>query len=305
MELNRPDSRREEKHQQVLSLRRSHSLAKVAELTGLPLGTVKTWCSRSGVFRDNLFHRAMFTLPPIQTSTTTEITVPELPEQRTVTGDKEIDSVLWLHQVIRTGQADLVEKAMVAAQRIKTPLAELEKRYTAYLARANPGNFGALFASFGFADLDRMAHGAVKKQTRQREARARFGDDIFVDTPAEIFCRESLVGIGQGKHSWDFDAKQVDSAFAKAAQLLPYTLCDCVHELKYWDELYSLRCAFENSGDPYYEVQAREDMLYRMMTSIRPRTSQEAVSVFRFMADGERFGRTGAEDILLNLIRSN
>jgi hypothetical protein len=52
-----------EQRQQVIDLRRSHSLADVASMTGLPLGTVKTLVSRSGRFSDNLAHRALFTLP--------------------------------------------------------------------------------------------------------------------------------------------------------------------------------------------------------------------------------------------------
>ena len=102
-----PDTRR-----QVLELRRRHSLREVAERTGLPLGTVKTLCSRSGAFRDNEAHRALFSLPPIQPSKQTLPAVPELPPQRTVTGNKEVDAVLWLREVIGTGQAALIEKAM-------------------------------------------------------------------------------------------------------------------------------------------------------------------------------------------------
>lgn len=46
---------------QVLNLRHSHSLREVAAQTGLPLGTVKTICSRSGAVRDNPRHRELFT----------------------------------------------------------------------------------------------------------------------------------------------------------------------------------------------------------------------------------------------------
>jgi len=53
---------------QVLALRCRHSLREVAAKTGLPIGTVETICSRSGAFRDNLAHRALFSLPPMQAS---------------------------------------------------------------------------------------------------------------------------------------------------------------------------------------------------------------------------------------------
>ena len=65
--------------QQVLDLRRSYSLSEVAERTGLPLGTVKTICSRSGSFRDNQALRILFALPPIQPSNGTALAIPQLP----------------------------------------------------------------------------------------------------------------------------------------------------------------------------------------------------------------------------------
>lgn len=53
---------------QILDLRRGHSLREVASMAGLPLGTVKTICARSGAFKDNPRVRELFTLPPIQLS---------------------------------------------------------------------------------------------------------------------------------------------------------------------------------------------------------------------------------------------
>ena len=76
---------------QVLELRRGHSLREVALQTGLPLGTIKTICARSGAFKDNQALRQLFSLPAIQASTNTSLVVPELPPQDVVTGDKEIE----------------------------------------------------------------------------------------------------------------------------------------------------------------------------------------------------------------------
>lgn len=72
--------------QKVLSLRHAYSLAELAKLTGLPVGTIKTICSRSGAFRDNMTHRALFSLPPIKASQQTALVVPELPPQLSDTG---------------------------------------------------------------------------------------------------------------------------------------------------------------------------------------------------------------------------
>ncbi|RPO09519.1 hypothetical protein [Pseudomonas aeruginosa] len=101
--------------QRVLDLRRSHSLREVAAMTGLSLGTVKTLVSRSGKFRDNAKHRELFSLPPIRESEETLPSVPELPPQENVTGDREVDAVLWLRKVISTGEASLISTALEAA----------------------------------------------------------------------------------------------------------------------------------------------------------------------------------------------
>ncbi|CAD7555570.1 hypothetical protein KBAHV46_39110 [Aeromonas hydrophila] len=42
-----------EQRERVLELRRQHSMREVADIAGLPLGTVKAIISRSGLFADN------------------------------------------------------------------------------------------------------------------------------------------------------------------------------------------------------------------------------------------------------------
>ncbi|WP_415870045.1 hypothetical protein [Aeromonas caviae] len=122
-----------EQREQVITLRRTHSLSEVASLAGLSLGTVKAIVSRSGLFTDNPRHRAMFTLPPIKPNGETLPAVQELPPQQAVTGDREVDALLWLRQVIETGEPARIEQAKQAAGQITTPLDELEKRYGKWL----------------------------------------------------------------------------------------------------------------------------------------------------------------------------
>lgn len=289
-----------EVHQRVLDLRRSYSLRKVAEQTGLSIGTVKTICSRSGSFRDNPEHRALFSLPPIQANTSTALEVPSLPPQEAVTGDHDLDAVLWLRAVIQTGQTALIEKAMLAAKRIKTPLKELEKRYTDYLVKKNPGNFMAALSSFGFADLEGLAKSAVKKLARQNEATARFGDALFANTPAEQFCVEALAGLKRGR-MLDFNEQEVAARFRDRPELMPNTLSDCLHELAYWSALYWLRNSL-GGGDNAPEAGARNSFVFSGLARIRARTKDEAIAVFRYLADDERMDDTETEAILLNLI---
>lgn len=289
----------------VLELRRIHSLREVAEQTGLPLGTVKTICARSGAFRDNQTLRSLCTLPAVQTSASTELAVPMLPPESVVTGDKEIDAVLWLREVIKTGQAALIEKAMQAAKRIKTPLKVLEKRYLDYLVAKNPGNWTVAFQTFGFADLEALAQGSTKNLTRKNEALARFGsiDNLFAKTQAEEFCIEALHGLRVKKGAYCLDEGQVDERFQAHPDLMPNTLNDCLYELAYWHDLYWLRrAASDNAGDHWPECQAREDFTFRCLARIKPKTKPEAVAVFRWLADSERMDDDEAESILLNLI---
>jgi hypothetical protein len=296
-----------EAKKKILTLRHSHSLAEVAKLTGLPVGTVKTICSRSGAFRDNMTHRALFSLPPIKVSQQTALVVPELPPKQDVTGDKEVDAVLWLRQVIKTGQADLIEKAMEGAKKIKTPLKELQERYTQHLVSKNPGNWTIVFQTFGFGDLEDLAESSIKHLARRNEAQARFGDAIFSDTDAESFCISALAGLTAGGDFGEYDEDKAAARFKAHPEVMPNTISDCMHELSFWRDLYWLRHAATPDGqyasENHPEVSARDDFVFRCLGCIRPRNKDEAITVLRFLADEDRMNSKGTNDILSNLIR--
>lgn len=290
-------------HQKVIDLRRTHTLSAVAAQTGLPLGTVKTICRRSGSFVDNPALRSLFTLPAIQSSNSTALAVPELPPQHAQTGDKEVDAVLWLREIIKTGQAALIDKAMQAVKRIDTPLKELEDRYMKLLVSKNPGNWTVAFQTFGFADLDGLAKRSINKLSTQHAALSRFGSvaGLFANTPAEQFCLDTLAGLKPSKDFCDLDAGQVDARFNARPDLSPNTLSDCLHELGYWHDLYLLREA-HGVGDPAREAYARKQYVFRSLGHIRAKTKQEAIAVFRYLADDDRMEDPETEGILLNLI---
>lgn len=293
----------DEQRRQVLELRRRHSLREVAEATGLPLGTVKTLVSRSGAFRDNDQHRTLFTLPPITGSSETLPSVPELPPQEVVTGDQEVDAVLWLRSIINTGQAALIERAMEAAKRIETPLDLLEKRYRHHLTATDPGNLFAALASFGFADLEALASKAIERHRRRLEGVARFGDSLLTYTKAEAFCIEALRGLEATGQLGDFDKGAVAARFNAHPELLPHTLADCLHELDYWHQLYVLRHAVDAyASDGPAESTARDWFVFGLLAEIRPRDKAEALAVFRYLVASDRDGMPEAEAILCNLI---
>lgn len=252
--------------------------------------------------RDNAAHRALFSLPPIQTSSSTSLAVPTMPAQQTVTGDAEIDAVLWLREVIGTGQPDLIAKAKEAAARIKTPLKQVEKRYTDWIHRVSPGNFGALLSAFGFADLDGLATSSTERTLRRQEAHARFGDHIFDDTPAEKFCLKTLKGLSVPKGGWSLDEEEVDRRFDAKPEQRPQTLSDCIFELSQWSQLYWLRRAVGDCGDTHERVYARECYVFRMLSRIPPRDPTEAAEVFRYLASNDGMDRAHTGAIILNLI---
>lgn len=295
----KPSVSTEVKHQ-VLTLRRSHLLREVAQRVGIPIGTFKALYHRAGLFRDNSKLRELFTLPPIQASSSTELVVPELPPQECVTGDKEIYPVLWLRSVIKTGQANLIQKAMAAAKLVKTPLPELQKRYTKDLISKKPENWVAAMGSFGFADLEELAERSVKKLQLQTEAHARFGERLFVDTPAEEFCVDALAGLKRQRAFGDYDEGHADVRFQSRPDLLPNTLDDCLYELAYRSELYLLRASMDG-GDARLEVNAREWFVFRCLARIRPKSTESAISVFRYLVDADRMGDRATDSILLNL----
>lgn len=292
----------DEQHQRVITLRRNNSLSKVSELVGLPLGTVKTILSRSGRFKDNPKHRAMFTLPEEQKATSTQPATLDLPPQQVVTGDKEVDALLWLRAVISTGQAGLIERAMEAAKRIETPFKELEKRYHDYLHVSQPGNFFATFGAIGFADLDSLAKKSIMREQRRCEALARFGDAIFDDTRAEVFCTEMLRGLDPRKDVIGYDKHEAAERFKQCPEYLPNTLADCLYELDYWSQLYRLRNAYDSYYDTSPESSAREWFIFGLLAEIRPRNRDEAKAVLKYMRDHERTDMDESDDIMDNLL---
>lgn len=255
---------------------------------------------------DNLVHRALFSLPPIQPSAETALAVPELPPQRTVTGDREVDAMLWLRDLIRTGQPALIAKAKEAVSRIATPAKELEKRYTDHLKRTHPQHMFALLSAVGFAEpetLARLEKCALKNADDRHQAAARFGDMLFHDTPAEAFSDQVLDGVPATAGGWDLDKNQVDARFACHLEQSPATLTDCLHELEYWDQMYYLREAVQpESGEGSMAAQARKDYAFRCLGRIPPRTTTEAHAVLRYLQGRECMGWPETQDILMNLM---
>ncbi|MDY7560170.1 hypothetical protein QN366_01370 [Pseudomonas sp. CCC3.2] len=252
---------------------------------------------------DNLAHRALFTLPPIRISTETMPSVQTLPSQQIVTGDKEVDAVLWLRDVISTGQPGPIAVALEAAKKIATPMKALEERYSDYLRAAQPGHFFATFASIGFGNLEGLATRSIETLRLIVEAEARFGGEtIWDDTPAEQFCEMALKRCKGFKNYIDCDKEAAHKRFRKHADLMPLTLDDCLHEIAYWRELSGLRSATGECGDGQNEAIVREWFVEGLLAKIKPRSREESLRTLAYAEVAEGVDHDELVKICRNLI---
>lgn len=290
-----PDQR-----QQVIELKKTNSYSEVVKITGLPIGTVRSIVRRSGQLSDNPKHRALFTLPPIQHSTSTSLAIVDIPPQQSVTGDKEVDAMLWLREMIKTGKPEFIEKALLAAKKIKTPAKQLEDSYSKWLIKNNAGNFFAGLGAMGFADLGKLADRTIKNKLLEAELKARLGDDAeYVKTEAEQFCFEVVGGLGELDDDRESKAEALFNAYP---EYLPHTLSDCVHELQYWDNLYLMRNAIGSHDDPNASI--REQFIQRLLAKIRPRSPSESKAVLKHLIETETLNQSwfDTDEVLENLL---
>ena len=255
--------------------------------------------------QDNQAFRALFTLPPIQPSASTSLTVPEMPAPKVVTGDREVDAVLWLQECVRTGHQALIDKALEAAKKITTPMKDLGVRYGQYLMRQHGSSVMAAFGSMGFGELESQANSAIERQRKRHIALSRFGteESLFSDTPAEAACKKALRGVKRIKNRVfnDYGMEQVAERFAKRPDLQANTLADCLHGRAYWHELDRLRTPFGCGDSPAY-AQAHDDHCFAMLAKIAPRTKEESFAVLEHIEEYDNTDRQESPAILRNLI---
>jgi hypothetical protein len=298
----------EEQRRRVLDLRRRMSLREVAAETGLPLGTVKTLVSRSGAFRDNLEHRAFFTLPPFRPSAGTDMSTRTAPPQRAITGDKEVDAMLWLRECIETGDEALIGIALEASKRITTPHAELEQRFREwewkpYRLGLKPGI--PPFRIHGLHELEKLAGESLALARDRAEAAGRFAN-VNADTDQEHWCCVVLAGLEPDDFDL-YDDDEVAERFKAHHEWLPHTLADCLHELDYWNDLWRLRRASPEAPGAYAyqgpeEASARRFFVEDMLAEIRPRNRDEAKAVLRHVNAHHYLDGAKGDAILENLI---
>ena len=256
----------------------------------------------SQIKQNNFELRKLMSLPPIKSSEINAVALPpELPPQNAVTGDQEVDAALWLEAVVGSGNTTHIKMALEAIKAIKTPLKELGKRYSAYMVATNPGNFLAGIRFVDFGDLTALANRAITECQRKNKALSAFGsvNALFAESPAEKFCIKVLRGIKEDG-SYFLPQDNCNKRFLKHTDMMPSTLDDCLFEIAYWDEMYSLRNSF-GTGDHSAQVNARTDFLYHMLALIHPRDKAEALDVLEYILERDS-DRNGNAAILRNLV---
>lgn len=282
--------------------------SKIGKLTAAPALTSAlsaTPTAALGTPVDNAAFRRLFTLPPIRQSAATELMVPETPPQTVVTGDNEVDAVLWLQALVETGSQSLIDKALEAAKRVRTPVKELGNRYAAHIMRNGGHTMQAVFATISFGELEGRARRAIAKAACRHEALSRFGtmEALFSDTLAEAACRAALDGMTRVGAMLELDGSQTAERFTARAELAPATLADCLHEQAYWRDLYRLRHAVGDIGDADPAGQAHDDYCFAALARIPPRTAAEALAALDYLEAAGRMDSRETPAILRNLIR--
>lgn len=254
--------------------------------------------------RRNLTHSELFSLPPIATRPAAEPAAVEIPPRTVVTGNREVDLVIWLRALISSANPVLLAIARQEAKRIKTPMEDLEKVYAAHLHVRSGGGFNAVLSSIGFGDLNALERRVARDAARRSEALARFGTPgaVLAEAPAEAFSRAALRGLKRRKDEFYLVPSEVDARFLSWPAQLPRTLTACISELTYWRDLSRLRHSFDGVGDSLPAAFERERFVRRQLAVIPPESVAEALAVFDFMQADGLMDQSDTPDVLRNLI---
>lgn len=274
----------EEQRAKVLELRQAgYTVNKVAEMMGLPEGSIKTITRRDTATLTNPKHQAFFRLPEpaIGNDNTKELALVEPPQKRKQTGDQGIDAFLWLREMVDTGQPALIQQALELAAKVDgKQREEIETRYTQAMVAVHGAFVGAM-KSMGLCNIEGRAKAALERKAGREKAVAIFGDGEYFTTPQEQFCIDALNGRTQDNRGF-YEIQEIETSFNKHKELMPWTLADCIRELEYWRELYNYKDALFDC-ELEQETYAREDYVRLLMERIKPRSKEETRQVWEYM----------------------
>ena len=252
--------------------------------------------SRQGIVAtrsENPEHQRLFAIPIPQPSDSTALVASTLPEQTQITGDREVDAILWLRTVCKTTRdASILDRALEAASRITTPHDELEERYTAWLRR-QPGAHPLAVALSRIGEIKHHVERARERILAHAEGLAAFGryEVAMAPTTAEAMLEETAA-LPEGYNGWSrLKLDQLTDIFARSVN--PVSLTECVAELRYWRWLFQIRWhmhATEYPGDSLEDdppiVNLRRQYVEGLLTMISPFDRAERLHVADVLKGG-------------------
>ncbi|WGE30504.1 helix-turn-helix domain-containing protein [Edwardsiella tarda] len=279
--------------------------------------------------KDNIEHKALFTIPA-EVHSTAVASIKPLPPQRTITGHKQTDAYLWVLEVIRLNEPAHLAAAESALEKLTITPKEAEERYSRYLMTNGVVPFQVAFGTIGMDNPAGAIERARENIKKAAAVRATFGsyEDAMEDVEAERVIKSSPRFTDDYRWGWTTNEKKAGSIDGSRMNEIddqrrayvdgyrdvlpePHTLSDVVREFVYWDWLYSVRhtsgqeLGYEFGYSEHHEsVYDREHYLEGLLSTIKPITRTEATEVCRWVLANENLMDLGevTEAILINLV---
>lgn len=286
--MARPVAITEETRQKVIELKRGHSYAEVAKLLGISVSSCKAIVIKAGANNDNPRHAQLFKLPePVKQSTGTEVAAQVRPPLPRDTGHQDLNSLLYIREIIKTGDLDLIEKAREAFALIENPK-RLENIYSDWLIK-NDGSMFSTFASWGCSDIESLIKKTLETKSYAMQAATLFDQSTnpFLETQADVVARQILKPIKPERMGL-YEDEAAAKLFKQRPDVMPHNLTQCLSELAFWNHLYKIRFSVGFIDSPP-ESFSRECFIRELLTEIRPRDKEEALMVANYAETLESF----------------
>lgn len=300
--MARPVAITEETRQKAIELKRSHSYSAVAKILNISVSSVKAIVIKAGANNDNPRHAQLFKLPdePVKQKQSTEVAAqvnkPQLPKN---TGNTDLNSLLYIRSIIKTGDLDLIEKAREAFALIENPK-RLENIYSDWLIK-NDGSMFSTFASWNCSDIESLIKKTLETKSYAMQAATLFDQSTnpFLETQADVVARQILKPIKPERMGL-YEDEAAAKLFKQHTEIMPHNLTQCLSELEFWDHLYRIRSSV-GFGDSPSESFARECFIRELLTEIRPRDKEEAFLVANYAETLEGFDDSYPWRLMRNL----
>jgi len=234
----------------------------------------------------NPVHQFMFSIPKFSViENPVSLPSKKIPQKRVITGDQDVDTVLWLSEICSTTNdfADL-EKVLEVAKQITTPANELTERYRDFKLKSGAQGITVVLGLFGFGEIDNYVKSARYRINKTSEVMKLFGSCEAAMSPTAP--ERMLMNTTAATEDELFSVRVDETATFFSSSVNPGTLTEVLNEIRYWLWLKEMRgvmvrvCDYQHN-DFYREqlVDLRISFIYRLLEEIDPIDSEEARKV--------------------------